>query len=173
MTRADALAALAGGTAGVLVAAVLGRPLLAVLAVAATLALVASAASVDLRTRRIPNPLTYGGALGALALAAGGGLAPLALATAGLAFAAAVMAVVYVIGRGGLGLGDVKLAAAVGAVLGPAGVPAFLLASGIAGGLAALILLALGRSRSEVMPYAPALAVGALVALISSGTVLG
>ena len=66
-----------------------------------------------------------------------------------------------------------KLAAAIGAMLGPAGVPAFLLVTAAAGGIAGLILLTRGRSRRDAMPYAPALAAGAVYALIASGTVLG
>ena len=173
MTRVDALVAAGAACAGVIADSALGRSPLATLAVAATLALVAAAASVDVRERRIPNPLSYAGAGGALTLAAGGGAGPLALAAAGFALAAAVMAAAYVAGRGSLGLGDVKLAAAVGAILGPAGVPAFLLASGLAGGLAGLVLVAGGRDRRAAIPYAPALAAGAVFALLVSGTVLG
>ncbi len=82
------------------------------------------------------------------------------------------MGSVYIASRGRLGLGDVKLAAAVGALLGPAGVVPFLLASGVAGGLGGTWLLLRGARRGDTMAYAPALAAGAVITLLSSGGVI-
>ncbi len=69
--------------------------------------------------------------------------------------------------REGMGLGDVKLAAAIGAMLGP--VPA-LLSFGLAvlvGALLGLLLLVLRlRRRMEYLPFGPFLAVAALAALL-------
>jgi prepilin peptidase CpaA len=74
------------------------------------------AAVSDLRTRRIPNVLTVGAFLVALAIRAtmGGGAVVDGLAAAGIAFAIALP----VFALGGLGGGDVKLLTAVGAFLG-------------------------------------------------------
>jgi leader peptidase (prepilin peptidase)/N-methyltransferase len=61
-----------------------------------------------------------------------------------------------------LGPGDVRLAAALGAVLGTPNVLLALAAGILAGGVAALFLLATGRAgRRDRMAYAPYLALGA------------
>jgi leader peptidase (prepilin peptidase)/N-methyltransferase len=167
----DTVAVLAGLAVGGLVAAGLGRSPVGVIASAGAVALLSAAASIDLRERRVPNVLTYSGIV--LALTAGALAGALALAALGCLVATGLMGLMYVIGRGRLGMGDVKLAAAVGAAVGPAAVPLFLLTSGIAGAVGALALLAAGRGRHGTMPYAPALVVGALVALIQAGTLVG
>jgi prepilin peptidase CpaA len=98
----------------------------------ALLALVLLAGVSDLRTRRIPNALTVT-ALGiALALRGATGVEPLAsgLFGASIAFAMAVPLVMV----GGLGGGDAKMLAAVGAFLGPAGLPTMLLVTALVGG---------------------------------------
>ena len=98
----------------------------------ALLALILLAGVSDLRTRRIPNALTVT-ALGiALALRGATGVEPLAsgLAGASIAFATAVPLVLL----GGLGGGDAKMLAAVGAFLGPAGLPSMLIVTALVGG---------------------------------------
>jgi len=111
------------------------------------LAACAIAVATDLTSRRIPNALTIGLALAALALHATQGWASLAVSLAALA---AVMAVgLAAFSMGWLGGGDVKLAAAAAAALGfPDAVP-FLLYTAIGGGLLALaVALGTGRLRS-------------------------
>jgi len=72
----------------------------------------------DLRTRRIPNFLTFGAAAAALIYAVyDGGLSGLGLAAAGWLAAAALFFPFFALG--GTGAGDVKLLAALGAWLGP------------------------------------------------------
>jgi leader peptidase (prepilin peptidase)/N-methyltransferase len=70
--------------------------------------------------------------------------------------------------REGMGLGDVKLAGAIGAMLGPvAGLLSFGLAV-LAGAVLGLLLLVLRlRRRMEYLPFGPFLAVAALVALVA------
>jgi leader peptidase (prepilin peptidase)/N-methyltransferase len=64
--------------------------------------------------------------------------------------------------RGAMGTGDVKLAAALGAVLGYPLVLRGLFWGIVAAGLAALFLLATGRAgRKDTMAYGPYLALGA------------
>jgi prepilin peptidase CpaA len=102
------------------------------IASAALLALILLAGVSDLRTRRIPNALTVT-ALGiALALRGATGVEPLAggLAGALLAFATAVPFVML----GGMGGGDAKMLAAVGAFIGPAGLPTMLFVTALVGG---------------------------------------
>ena len=88
------------------------------------------------------------------------------LGGAGLGFA--VMVLVYGVSRGGMGAGDVKLAAFLGGALGFPLIIAGLLAGFMAGGLVGLALLALRlRGRRDAIPYGPALVAGATVALLA------
>lgn len=121
---------------------------------------------IDLDHQLILNRLTYPGIAVGLVLAVlwGGGR----WKTAGLAGlgAAAVILAIVVLSRGGMGGGDVKLAALIGVFLGwPNAVVALFLAF-LAGGTVGLLLLALRlRGRKDAIPFGPALAAGALAAL--------
>ncbi len=120
---------------------------------------------VDLRERRIPDPLSLGG----LALLALFDLvaSPRGLAT-GLATAAGAALLFWLVYRitGGLGLGDVKYAALVGLFAGLPGVFVAFAASALGGlAYAAAARLLFGRSLRERLPYAPFLTAGAFCAL--------
>ena len=85
----------------------------------ATVSIAAIACVVDLRARRIPNLLTFGGAAVALAYRlATGGVSGAADGLEGWLVGVALLVVPYALG--GMGAGDVKLLAALGAWLGPA-----------------------------------------------------
>jgi len=93
----------------------------------------------DLHTRRIPNTLTLGAAAAALiAAGAAGGVAGLTSSLSGWLLATALWLPVYALG--GMGAGDVKLLAAVGAWLGPADAFHAAMYAGIAGAIMALSL---------------------------------
>jgi leader peptidase (prepilin peptidase)/N-methyltransferase len=131
-------------------------------------------AVVDLGCLRLPDPLV--GALAVLtvlppavvAVTAGepGRLGRGALA-AGLCGAAYLM--VAMLPGGGLGFGDVKLAAVLGFPLGWIGWPAVLaglILPHVINGPVALVLLASGRARRDTaLPLGPALLAGALLAV--------
>jgi prepilin peptidase CpaA len=104
------------------------------------LGLVLVAASVaDLRTRRIPNVLTFGAAALAVAFhAASGGWREAAWSGGGLFVGFAAFLPLFLLR--GMGAGDVKLLAAVGAWLGPAGANWTALYAAIAGGAMAVVL---------------------------------
>jgi prepilin peptidase CpaA len=69
---------------------------------------------------------------------------------------------------GGMGGGDIKLMAAFGALLGPAGILlGALLAAPVGGAMAAAGVMWKGRTRS--IPYAPAITLGAWLALLGRG----
>lgn len=115
----------------------------------AFLTLVVLAGVSDIRTRRIPNTLTVTGLGIALALRGATGVEPLAMGLAGavIAFVPAVPLVVL----GGLGGGDAKLLAAVGAFVGPAGLPTTLLVTALMGGaMGAITVVRRGAFRSTV-----------------------
>ena len=87
----------------------------------------------DVRGQRIPNWLTYSGLLAALVVRAGlGGWTGLKGGLAGMLFAGGIFFLLFFIG--GMGGGDVKLMAAVGAWVGLAQVGSLLIMSAIAGG---------------------------------------
>ena len=84
------------------------------LAVAVALA----ASGFDLRSRRIPNALTLGGALaGLIAAAITTGVGGVGSSASGWALATVMWLPLYALG--GMGAGDVKLMAAIGAWVGP------------------------------------------------------
>lgn len=84
----------------------------------------------------------------------------------GIAIGGGVLYVIFLAARGGFGGGDVKLGGFVGAILGIPQVVVALPLSFIAGGLAALSLLALNvRGRKDAIPFGPFLVGSALVSL--------
>ncbi|CAN5898640.1 prepilin peptidase [soil metagenome] len=109
-------------------------------ATAALMALAVLASVSDLRTRRIPNALTVTGLGIALALRGAVGVEPLIAGLAGAAIALAPA--VPLVALGGLGGGDAKLLAAVGAFVGPAGLPTTLFMTAIVGGAMGAIAVA-------------------------------
>ena len=124
-------------------------------------------ASADLRCMVIPNRLVY--PLLAAALL-GSGAWPdrgAAEALAGGLGALAVALAVRVLSRGGLGGGDVKMAALVGSVVGSSSAPTAGLVVVITGGAAAALLLTTRRAeRGARLPYGPFLATGGIAALL-------
>ncbi len=150
-----------------------------------------AATIIDLRSRRIPNPLTAAMAAAGIALAAAGmsGVSPLA-SVAGLIAGLALMLPGHLLGA--TGAGDVKLMAAAGSLLGVQLVVHAFLFTAIAGGILALAV-ALRRKRLSAalagtgrllaapgaMPdqlrsssaasrfaYGPAIAIGSIVAAL-------
>jgi len=104
----------------------------------------------DLRTRRIPNALTLGGAVAAFSYALLAlGITGFGRSLAGWLVGLAIFLPFFLLG--GLGAGDVKLQACLGAWLGPAMALHGALYSAIAGGVLALIVaLATGYLRTAV-----------------------
>ncbi|MFG2555360.1 prepilin peptidase [Streptomyces sp. NPDC048581] len=132
-------------------------------------------AAVDLRVRRLPDPLTLplaGAALALLGLVAlvpeHAGDWPTAL-WAALALGAFYL-VLYLLNPGGMGFGDVKLALSAGAVLGWYGWPTVMLgtfAGFLSGALYGWGRVALRRTgRKSAIPFGPFLLGGAFVGLL-------
>jgi leader peptidase (prepilin peptidase) / N-methyltransferase len=127
-------------------------------------------AVIDLETRRIPNELV--GALVVLALVPRA-LGDRAVIVESIVAGFAVFAVALLLGymsRGGLGMGDVKLAAALGFVLGKVVLPALVLGTA-AGAVAGLAVIARrGRAgRHATIAYGPYLALGGASAILLFG----
>ena len=139
--------------------------------IAVFLGVVLAAAVIDARHRIIPNRLVYAGLIGFAVVLVAGRLAgqgtdPLGALAGFLAFGGGLM-LVALISPKGMGMGDVKLAALIGLVLGSLGMRYVAVAAGgaiLAGGLGAVAVLVVGKvGRKQAIPFGPYLAAGALV----------
>ncbi len=138
---------------------------------AALVATVVLAGVSDLRSQRVPNVLTLCATIFALALHCfSGGLAGLLFGVGGLATGLALLIGFYM--AGGMGAGDVKLLATVGAFVGPAQVLWVFFFAAIAGGLYALgLLLVVAVSRPGGINAARGLRSGIMTLVLTGGDV--
>jgi leader peptidase (prepilin peptidase)/N-methyltransferase len=130
--------------------------------------------TIDLHTKRLPREITYVTfAVGApfLVLAALVDHRPhrLVTALAGAAIALAFMWLLYLVSRGGMGDGDVRLSPLLGAFLGWLGlpyVPVGLFLGFLIGSIVGVGAIALGKAgRRTAIPFGPFLAAGTLLAV--------
>lgn len=123
---------------------------------------------IDFEHRLVLNKVLL--AAGAVALAASvAGLTwapPLTGALLGGAAGLALFLFIAVVGRGAMGLGDVKLAGFIGLLVGFPAVFNALLLGVVFGGVAALGAILMGRGRKSTIAYAPWLSLGAVVTLV-------
>jgi leader peptidase (prepilin peptidase)/N-methyltransferase len=122
---------------------------------------------IDLEHRLIPDRITLPGiAVGLVLSGLRGGPWELGGALVAAVGAGAVLLLIAVASRGGMGGGDVKLAAMMGAFLGWPLIAVGLFVGVIIGGVVAVALLAAGlKGRKDHIPFGPALAVGGFVAM--------
>jgi prepilin peptidase CpaA len=113
------------------------------------LLLVLAAGIYDLRVRRIPNWLNLSGVILGLGFNALPGQGGVTRAIGGLLCALAVYVPLYLLR--GMGAGDVKLMAAVGAIAGPENWIAIFLLTAVLGGIAALVLVLVRGRLPEVL----------------------
>ncbi len=149
------------------------RPVLALVYALAVGAL-SMLSAIDLDVHRLPDRWTLPGlgvvpvALAGVALVEGRGFGSLGRALiCGVALGMLFLLLALVGGASGLGMGDVKLAPSLGALLGFASIGHLLvglMATFLLGGLAAAVLLLLGRGRKAHFAFGPFMALGALVA---------
>ncbi|MCS6803550.1 MAG: A24 family peptidase [Acidobacteriota bacterium] len=128
----------------------------------------------DLRTRRIPNWLTGAVALFGLShhfVKSGGHGLWISLGGVALGAGLILLPMLIPYAKGGIGGGDVKFIAAVGSIVGAAGVfVVFIVAAGV-GAIQCLIALwrqAATGDRPVTVPYGVALSVGTLVVTVGS-----
>lgn len=124
------------------------------------------AALVDLRYRLVLNVLIFPAMILTVAVRVGTPGTNLLAVLLGGAFGFAIFEMAAWVRPGGLGAGDVKLATLIGLVFGFPDALWALLVAVLAGGVvtAALLLSRRGHSKT-LIPYAPFLSIGALVAL--------
>jgi prepilin peptidase CpaA len=135
-------------------------------AVAISFVLGLAAVIEDLRRRKLPNWLTATGVAAGVALALPRGWNGVWPALAGAALGFLILLPLFLLR--GMGGGDIKLMAAFGALLGPTGV---LLAAMLAAAFGAVLAVGflLARPHTRAVPYAPAIVLGAWVALLGGG----
>jgi prepilin signal peptidase PulO-like enzyme (type II secretory pathway) len=125
----------------------------------------------DLLRFRVPNALTYPGIVLALVAAVVMPDSDVEGALIATLLAAVVFFMLAVITRGGMGLGDVKLAALIGAFLGLPGAVQALALGVLAAGVLILPLFLFGvLGRKDPIPYAPFLALAAIAIALTKGT---
>jgi leader peptidase (prepilin peptidase) / N-methyltransferase len=134
---------------------------------AALLAALIAITAIDLRHQIIPDVITLPGiAAGVVATSATGRITWLE-SLLGIAVGGGIFFIIIVVSRGGMGGGDMKLGAMLGAFLGwKLGLLAILLGV-LAGGGVAVCLLVLGRKgRKEAIPFGPFLALGGAITFL-------
>lgn len=140
--------------------------------VAAAIAICAAcvSAQTDLQCGLIFDTVTLGALAALLFRAAGTGT--LAAACVGCVALAALLGALWAASGGrGIGLGDVKFAAVVGAAFGCAWGAAALGAAFVTGGIAAAALLLGGRAtRRTALPLAPFFAIGCILSAATGGS---
>jgi leader peptidase (prepilin peptidase)/N-methyltransferase len=136
-------------------------------------------ALIDARWRIVPNRVVYPSLALALATIAAGHLADAGVdvitALIGLAVYAGPLFLVALAIPHGMGMGDVKLVALIGLVLGSLGLSYVAVAAGVgvvAGGLGAVVALTVLRmGRKQQIPFGPFLAGGAVVAALAAAQI--
>jgi len=135
---------------------------------------------IDLEHSLILNKVVYPGMVAALLLA----LYPwpwfsesigmrVAYAALGGAAGFAIFLLIAIVSRGGMGWGDVKLAALVGMAIGfPLVFVAIIMAAILGGIVAVALLIAKKRNRREMIPFGPFLALAAMVTLLWGSNIL-
>ena len=127
---------------------------------------------IDLRTFLLPDDLTLPLLWLGLLLNLNGLFAPLGAAVIGAAAGYLALWVIFWIfklltGKEGMGQGDFKLLAALGAWLGWQALPFVLLFASCMGAIVGIVLLALKKHRADTpIPFGPYLAAGGLLALL-------
>ena len=127
-------------------------------------------ALTDVHHKLIPNSVVYPSLVVfaitvVLGAALGEGLDPI-WALVGFASFGGALFVIALLKPGGMGMGDVKLAALIGMVLGSLGLRYVAVAAGVAvlaGGVGGIVALLAGLSRKATLPFGPYLAFGAAV----------
>lgn len=124
-----------------------------------TLIVLVIATFTDLRSRRIPNWLNFPFMIAGVAVSGWlHGWSGIGYSLAGLALGGLLFGVLSMMG--GMGMGDVKLCAAIGAWVGPGQLMVALVLTGIVGGIMALVWAACGGFLGELFSGAGDLVFG-------------
>ena len=143
------------------------------LVAAVFLAALVAITGIDLAHQIIPDVITLPGILAGVVANLVTGRVSWLESLVGIAVGGGIFLVIILASRGGMGGGDMKLGAMLGAFLGwKLGLLALLIGV-LAGGTVALCLLILGRKgRKEAIPFGPFLALGGAVTFLWGETLL-
>jgi leader peptidase (prepilin peptidase) / N-methyltransferase len=138
----------------------------------AVYALIASAllvvALIDLNHKVIPNIITLPGM--AVGLGLSGWVLPITPLTSlfGLLIGGTLFYLIALVSKGGMGGGDIKLIAMIGAFLGWQGALFTIFSSALLGALVGMMLMLLGKKgRKDKVPFGPFLSCGAILFMLS------
>ncbi len=126
--------------------------------------LLVAAVGTDLTSMRVPDVLTYPGAVIILLLTGMSGVQPWGSAVIGAFVCFLLLVFIHIVSRGNMGLGDAKLYFSIGAIFGPAlGIESLVIASA-SGAVIGLILRACGvlQARQKIA-FVPYIATGVIV----------
>jgi leader peptidase (prepilin peptidase)/N-methyltransferase len=148
-------------------------PTLDAVAAAALLAGLVAITVVDLERQIIPDVLSLPGILAGVLANLATGRVPWLESIMGVLVGGGVFLAIILVSGGGMGGGDMKLGAMLGAFLGWKVVLLSMLVAVVAGGILAVALIATGvRGRKDPIPFGPFLALGGAVGLFWGERVL-
>jgi len=128
---------------------------------------------IDLRHQIIPDAITLPGVAAGVVAALATHRITWIDAVAGILLGSGLFVAVIVVSRGGMGGGDLKLGAMLGAFLGWQALLVGLFIAVMLGGMLAVVLLASRRvARKDAIPFGPFLAIGGAAALFWSDAIL-
>jgi len=136
---------------------------------------------IDLEHHILPNKLVYPGIIVALTISIIISVLPnnleivpgIASAAGGGAIGLVIFLLIIVVSRGGMGWGDVKMAALIGIVVGFPLVFVALFLAVVSGGLISWILILVrAKSRKQSIPFGPFLSLGAIATLLWGANIL-
>jgi leader peptidase (prepilin peptidase)/N-methyltransferase len=141
-------------------------PTLQFVVAAALLAALVAITAIDLRHQIIPDAITLPGILAGITANVATRHLAWADVALGIAVGGGVFFIIIVLSRGGMGAGDMKLGAMLGAFLGWKLALFALMVGVVVGGVWAVALMALGlRGRKDAIPFGPFLALGGTAAV--------
>ena len=122
---------------------------------------------IDLRHQIIPDAITLPGIMVGLATSLATGRISWVDSVGGILLGGGLFVAIILVSRGGMGGGDLKLGAMLGAFLGWQALLVALFVAVMLGGICAVTLLVSGQvARKDAIPFGPFLALGGVVALL-------
>jgi leader peptidase (prepilin peptidase)/N-methyltransferase len=122
---------------------------------------------IDLAYRIIPDVITLPGIIAGLLASTLATSVGLGSALLGVVIGGGLFLLIAIVSRGGMGGGDIKLTAMIGAFLGWQGVFVTIFLAALSGAVSGLFLMVLKKKgRKDALPFGPFLALGALLALL-------
>jgi leader peptidase (prepilin peptidase)/N-methyltransferase len=128
---------------------------------------------IDLRHQIIPDAITLPGVVAGIVASVATDRISWIQSVVGILLGGGLFVAVILLSRGGMGGGDLKLGAMLGAFLGWQALLVALFVAVMLGGVSAVALLVAGRvARKDAIPFGPFLAIGGAVALFWGDAIL-